>query len=128
MVSKKIALIILGITASTIILVLLYFFNPTDTPFAPKCLFKQHTGWSCPGCGLQRFLHAFMHGRFKEAISYNYLLAILIPYTSLLLFERLVFRGKIQKTIKKVIESNLLIYGLCIITVFWIIIRNYFGI
>ena len=100
MTSKKIALIILCVAASISILVLLYFFNPTDTPFAPKCLFKQYTGWSCPGCGLQRFLHAFMHGRFKEAISYNYLLTILIPYITLFVLERFALKGNIKKVIK----------------------------
>jgi hypothetical protein len=34
----------------------------------PKCPFKMITGFSCPGCGIQRALYAIMHGNIKEAI------------------------------------------------------------
>ena len=65
---KKGLPLILGIAATVVVLTLLYLFNPVETEYAPKCIFHAVTGLSCPGCGMQRFLHAFMHGNFLEAI------------------------------------------------------------
>ena len=122
--TKKIVLITSGITASIIVLVLLYFFNPMETPIAPRCPFKEYTGWSCPGCGMQRFLHALTHGRLLEAISYNFLLAILLPYMMLLILERFVLKGSIQRVIKRLVESNITTYSFCVIVALWTIVRN----
>ena len=36
----------------------LYFLNPTDYTWVPKCPTKCLTGWDCPGCGFQQALHA----------------------------------------------------------------------
>ncbi|MES5006145.1 DUF2752 domain-containing protein [Prevotella disiens] len=77
---KKIS-IFLGIL---IIGVGLYYFNPTQCWFAPKCPVKFLTGWSCPACGMQRFIHALLHGNFKEAINYNYYLLYVLPYLAAL--------------------------------------------
>ena len=64
--------ITLGIAASAFVLLLLFLFNPTEVILVPKCSFHELTGLNCPGCGMQRFLHALMHGHFSEAIHYNY--------------------------------------------------------
>ena len=109
---------------SIAVLGLLYVFNPVETPFAPKCLFKWTTGWSCAGCGMQRFLHAFMHGRFAEAISYNYMLILLIPYTILYGLERLVLTGKSQLQLRNIIEGRIATYTLIAIAPCWMIVRN----
>ena len=45
----------------------------------PKCPFKLITGLSCPGCGIQRAIHAMLHGKFTEAITYNYYFTASIP-------------------------------------------------
>jgi hypothetical protein len=116
--------------ASAAILVILtgvvyfYLFNPTETSFALHCPFKQLTGWSCAGCGMQRFLHALMHGRFLEAISYNYILIILIPYSILYGLERFIYKGEAQEKLRKIVEGNYAIYTLCAIGPIWIIVRN----
>ncbi|WP_455106849.1 DUF2752 domain-containing protein [Porphyromonas sp.] len=44
--------------------------DPAKTPF-PRCLIRTATGYSCPGCGLQRAFHALLHGHFSEAFAYN---------------------------------------------------------
>lgn len=46
-------------------------FPPTDTPWYPKCTFKELTGFHCPGCGTARSLHALLNGRFLQAVVYN---------------------------------------------------------
>ena len=62
------------------LLILYYFYNPVTTLWAPKCLLKVATGLQCPGCGIQRALHALLQGRFSEAIHYNYFLLFSGPY------------------------------------------------
>ena len=73
---------------------------------------------------MQRFLHAFMHGRFMEAIAYNYILVILIPYTIAFGLERLVLKGNIQQQFRNVVEGRAATYTLCAIAPIWIIVRN----
>ena len=58
----------------------LYFIDPARTWWAPKCVFHMLTGWQCPGCGLSRAAHAFLHGRLAEAWAYNYFFIISLPY------------------------------------------------
>jgi len=117
-------LFIAGLIVVAAGLALLYKFNPVETPLVPKCMFKSLTGLSCSGCGMQRFLHAFMHGRFMEAISYNYMLVILIPYIILFGIEKLLLTGETQKRWKKVIEGRNMAICLCIVAPGWFIIRN----
>lgn len=123
-VSKKSLITIGSVSTIIVVLTLLYIFNPVETPFAPKCIFHELTGWSCSGCGMQRFLHAFMHGRFVEAFSYNYMLILIIPYTILFGLERLVFTGKLQQNLHNIIEGRIVTYTLIAIAPCWMIIRN----
>jgi hypothetical protein len=114
--------------AVIVILVLLYWINPTESAFAPKCIFHSLTGLSCPGCGMQRFLHAFLHGRFAEAISYNYLLIIFIPYIILYGFGELVLTGETQKRWKYILEGRAVTLTMVILAPAWFIVRNIFHI
>lgn len=107
-----------------LVLVLLYVFNPVDAPFAPKCLLKQLTGLSCPGCGMQRFIHALLHGRFAEAIGYNYLLVLLLPYLLLFAIERTMLKGSQQQRWRAVIEGRTATIACCIIAPAWFVLRN----
>lgn len=120
----KISFLILGITGVAIILALLYVFNPAETAFAPKCIFHELTGLSCTGCGMQRFLHAFMHGRFLEAISYNYILLIFLPYITLYGIERFLLTGETQMRWRRVLEGRVVTISLCIIAPTWAVVRN----
>ena len=120
----KKSMLILVLIGVAIITILLFFFNPVETDFAPRCIFKQTTGLSCAGCGMQRFLHAFLHGRFAEAISYNYFIILLIPYSILFCLERLVLTGNIQKRFRKVIEGRIVLGTLIAIVPCWIVLRN----
>lgn len=54
--------------------------DPSACQWAPKCAFKTLTGWQCPGCGISRAAHAAMHGRWDEALAYNWFFLVSIPY------------------------------------------------
>ncbi|UKK54488.1 DUF2752 domain-containing protein [Prevotella sp. E2-28] len=120
----KKSFLILGIIGIVIVLALLYFFNPVETAFAPKCIFHELTGLSCSGCGMQRFLHAFLHGRFIEAFRFNYILIIFLPYILLFGIERLALTGDTQKKWRSVLEGRAVTISLCIIAPTWVIVRN----
>ena len=52
-------------------MVLLFAFDPATTTFFPSCPFRLLTGWSCPGCGTLRAVHALLHGHFGVALHDN---------------------------------------------------------
>ncbi|MDE5782984.1 MAG: DUF2752 domain-containing protein [Prevotella sp.] len=115
---------ILGTLGVITVLALLYVFNPAETALAPKCVFKAITGWSCSGCGMQRFLHAFMHGRFLEAIHYNYMLVVFLPYIILFSIEQLLLKGETKRRWKRVLEGPVMITAICIMVPIWCVVRN----
>lgn len=48
-----------------------FAFNPAVHSFYPRCLFREWTGWQCPGCGGLRAAHLLLHGRVGEAFAMN---------------------------------------------------------
>lgn len=64
-----------------------YIYNPADSEnVAVRCGFKTLTGWDCAGCGAQRSVHHLLHGNLGEAMRYNFLFVILLPYFLLLIY------------------------------------------
>lgn len=60
--------------------IIYYLFNPAKYGFFPKCPFHTLTGLDCPGCGSQRAIYSLLHGDLRQAISYNLLLVISLPF------------------------------------------------
>ena len=60
-------------------ILLLYFFVKPANGNLPKCLFHEMTNLYCPGCGVQRSLHALLHGHVLEAIDYNLMFILFMP-------------------------------------------------
>ena len=98
------------------LLIIYYFYDPVTTSWAPKCPFKVLTGLQCPGCGLQRALHALLQGRFVEAIHYNYLflfgLRALLPASNS------------KRRLTRVIEDRRLILTYVVLFFVWLVVRN----
>lgn len=67
---------LLGIGA----LAFLYAYDPRRIAFFPKCPFLALTGLQCPGCGTTRALHAALHGRLLEAVRFNPILVVAVPF------------------------------------------------
>lgn len=104
--------------------VYLYFINPTYFAFAPKCIVKLTTGLSCPGCGIQRFTHAALHGHWAEAIHYNYFLALSLPYAALLLAGWVMPVSPIKHKLEAVTHHRYAIWAYVATFFVWFIIRN----
>jgi hypothetical protein len=88
-----------------------------------KCPLFQLTGWQCPLCGLQRAVHALLHGDLLAAWRYNPALWLLLPYVAVWLLgscsERVV-RSRVYAwcTSTRVVLAMLLL--LCV----WGVARN----
>ena len=72
-------LVMLGLGIGLVV----YCFDPTQTPFYPVCTFHQVTGLNCPGCGTTRSLYALLHGRWLVALRDNALFIATLAVLSL---------------------------------------------
>jgi hypothetical protein len=107
--------------------VVLYNLNPTQYWFMPKCPFKLITGLSCPGCGIQRAIHALMHGEIKEAIQYNYYLLYSGPYAASFLLVWLLPENVLRDKVKSIIENKYVVNFYLFTFLLWLVIRNIFS-
>lgn len=87
-------------------------------------MFKLLTGWDCPACGLQRALHALLHGRFSEALAHNYFLLITIPVLVLVALTEYVFPPRLRNKWQRVLYHRYSIAALIALTLLWGIGRN----
>ncbi len=119
----KILLIFFGIIVGLFLLWLYFNTNPSGQSFFPKCPFHSITGLHCPGCGSQRALHDFLHGKILEGFQHNFLigLALLVILYKAFLWIRSYFYPQ---------KNNNLLYNpktawviLILVLVFWIL-RN----
>ncbi|HPJ57455.1 MAG TPA: DUF2752 domain-containing protein [Kiritimatiellia bacterium] len=67
---------------------LLFFFNPADHAFYPRCPLHAATGLDCPACGGLRAAHLLLHGQVRAAFALNPFLFFAAPCAALLLLPR----------------------------------------
>jgi len=100
------------------------FFDPTQYVWMPKCPFRLLTGWNCPACGIQRAAHALLHGRFMEALSYNYFFIISIPYLLVLLVAEVLKRIPAGEAFIRAAEHPILARIYIVLFIVWGVVRN----
>ena len=115
---------LLAALALIICAVLLYCVNPVGHTFVPKCTFKLINGYDCPGCGAQRAIHALLHGRLSEALSYNYFMVYSVPYLMAVLYTEYAVKGKRQWRLRHIFEGKTAITLYIVLFVAWGIVRN----
>lgn len=106
----------------------LYRFSPTAYWFWPKCPLRLMTGLSCPACGIQRFIHAFANGHFKEAIAYNYYLVYALPYTIMLILIYYLPDSPLKQRLTGIFECKKAIWLYVVTFCLWFVIRNLYKI
>lgn len=114
-----ILLIIIGI-------VIYFCFDPSEAAWMPPCLFKKLTGFSCPGCGFQRALHAALHGDIISALRYNMLLVFALPWLMAVTwgyFDRLPY----VHVVRRIAHSRTIALSYVVLFFLWWILRNIFG-
>jgi hypothetical protein len=79
------ARIVLGISALAGA-VILFLYNPSGTPWMPRCPTYAGLGVYCPGCGSLRATHHLLHGRLLTALEYNPLFVVALPLIGVLFF------------------------------------------
>jgi len=101
-----------------------YIFNPANVKWFPQCPIKFCTGYSCPACGVQRAVHALMHGEFSKALSYNYFFVLSIPYLLLACTAHVLRKRNTGLKFANFLEGKVLawIYVVCFCV--WFIVRN----
>ena len=84
------------------------------------------TGFSCPGCGSQRAVHALLHGDLGSAFAYNALFIIEIPLIGLLLLSRIPrLRGS---RLQRILSARVFILSILFTIIIWTIVRNIFDV
>jgi len=59
---------------------ILYAYSPAENTFYPGCVFNRATGLHCPGCGATRCVHALLHLDFSQALAWNPLFVVMLPF------------------------------------------------
>lgn len=90
----------------------------------PKCPIKLITGMNCPACGIQRAIHAALHGNITEAIHYNFFLLFSLPYAMSFVLIWAMPESDFRDKIKKVIENRNVVNTFIIAFTTWFVIRN----
>jgi len=116
-----------AIVGSAIIgLLIAYYFLFSYFPkLAPKCLFFELTGFSCPGCGISRMLYKFLDFKFVEGMRFNYFLAITMPFVLFIIVYSVYLYVKNKKA-NKVFNVCCIVYLFLLIV--WGIVRNIIGV
>lgn len=90
--------------------------------YMPRCLWHDLTGWTCPACGLQRALHASLHGHLAEALSYNYFFIISLPLLLAALAAALLLPPR--HWLSRAVSSPWTGYAYVVLLFVWWIARN----
>lgn len=107
---------------AAVLLGLYFIFDPGQSLLAPKCFFHVITGWQCPGCGMQRMIHALLHGQWADAWHYNAFLVCLLPLLLLMIFAA-IFRTRFSR-LYMALNSVTMILVISISMLLWGVIRN----
>ncbi len=101
----------------------LSLFPPAQNSFYPQCPIHEYLHLQCPGCGATRALAALLHGHLAEAMHFNALATLLLPFVAV--YGILCYRRFLQhKTHRWPQPSSTVIYaGLAVAAVFTVI-RN----
>lgn len=104
-----------------------YRFNPSTTPWAPKCVMLTLTGYKCPGCGMQRMLYNLLHGHLLKAASYNYFGALVIPYLLILATTYILPSSDYTQWVRRHFATSWVAYTYGVLFFLWWILRNILG-
>ena len=112
--------------ANVILLLILftYYFINKHTGFFIPCIFREVTGYKCPGCGVTHLVFDLIQFKFVEAFYENPLIFILLPFIVIyyVYMTYLYIYNKKEKVISKVPNY---VWGIMIvITILYGIIRN----
>ena len=108
-----------------------YVEDPAKSFLVPKCPMKMLTGYDCPSCGAQRAIHAFLHGRFLEALSYNLFFVVAIPFLLATAYAVVMVRrpepSDFTLRLYDFVTSRYTLYSYVAVYIIWWVVRNILG-
>lgn len=121
---KKRIVKVIGIYLFLILIFVIYFVVNKYTGLYIPCVFREITGYKCPGCGITHLLFDLVNLRFKEAFLDNPLVFIYLPFiiayfiyiTYLYIVDK---KDKILVKIPKFLKISVLV-----ITILYGVVRN----
>jgi len=100
---RKYFVIVIGIE---LLLLVLFSF-----PFSIPCVFKLFFNIPCPGCGLTRAYHLFLHGKIIDAFFQNILFYPLILFMIIFHYQMIMdFIHKKEVLVEKILQHKILYY------------------
>ncbi len=110
------------------LIVVYYYVDPVQVRFALPCPWKLLTHTQCPSCGMQRALHAVVHGEILEALRYNYFFVLSIPYAVLAILVSWYNVGHRLDGLKEVVFHRYTLWGYVVAYCLWWVGRNVMGV
>lgn len=101
-----------------------YNVNPETFAYSPRCVWKLLTGTQCPACGVQRAMHAFLHGEFYKALHYNYFFIISIPFFICVLIAQIFKNKQWGEKLNRFFHNRYVLWSYIILFFAWWIVRN----
>ena len=121
---KKRIVKVLGIYLILILTFAIYFIVNKYTGYFIPCLFREITGYKCPGCGITHLLFDIVNLRFKDAFLENPLVFIYLPFIIAYFIYRtyLFVSDKKDKILVKI--PNFFKIAILVITILYGVVRN----
>ncbi len=123
---NRIAAILRGAAPPAVITLaaaILLRFPPAQNSFYPQCPIFEYLQLQCPGCGITRALTALLRGHLIEAIHFNALITLLLPFVAaygVLCYRRFLRR----KALRWPQPPPAVIYGALALTAVFTVLRN----
>ena len=121
---RRSLILVIAITLLLVFGFIYYALDPSTSGAFPQCFFLSLTGYKCPGCGIQRAIHALLHGDVAGAFRYNAFLMVAIPWIALCLFAE--SRRTRNPRLYAHLNPELLMWLLLAAVLIWWILRNIF--
>jgi hypothetical protein len=98
-------------------------FPPGQNSFYPRCPIFEYLHLQCPGCGVTRALAALLRGHLAEAIHFNALTTLLLPFAAA--YGVLCYRRFLQhKALRWPQPPPTVIYAALALTAVFTVLRN----
>ena len=121
---RRSLILVIAITLLLVFGFIYYALDPSTSGAFPQCFFLSLTGYKCPGCGIQRAIHALLHGDVAGAFRYNAFLMVAIPWIALCLFAE--SRRTRNPRLYARLNPELFMWLLLAAVLIWWILRNIF--
>jgi hypothetical protein len=120
---RSVIFVLIGLAAGLAAAAGLFFFDPSQHAFYPRCFFKMMTGLDCPGCGGLRATHQLLHGHIRAAFALNPLFIAAIPVAAFFSFRAL-FERITRRTSRRFLSHTTAVWICGILVIVFGVLRN----